>query len=242
MDWQGAAMTDLSGSERKGYVRHMFARIAGRYDLMNRLMTLGQDVRWRVEAIRRLEIPQEAVVLDAGAGTGDIAFQIRSKQPDVRVVASDLTPEMMQVGRQRAGAEDILWVAADAEHLPFARERFDGVISGFLLRNVADLEGALSEQERVLKPGGRMVALDTTPPQRNLLQPFLRFHLQVVIPLLGRVVAGDAEAYRYLPDSTEGFLEAGRLAERIRQAGFAGVGFVRRMLGTVAIHWGKKAE
>jgi demethylmenaquinone methyltransferase/2-methoxy-6-polyprenyl-1,4-benzoquinol methylase len=242
MDWQDAAMTDLSGSEHKGYVRRMFGRIAGRYDLMNRLMTLGQDVHWRKEAIRRLEIPQGAVVLDAGAGTGDIAFQIRSKRPDVRVVASDLTPEMMQVGRQRAGAEGILWVAADAEHLPFAHEHFDGVISGFLLRNVADLEQALSEQGRVLKPGGRMAALDTTPPQRNLLQPFLRFHLQVVIPLLGRIVAGDAEAYRYLPDSTESFLEAGRLAERIRQAGFAGVGFVRRMLGTVAIHWGRKTE
>lgn len=235
-------MTELSGSERKGYVRRMFGRIAGRYDLMNRLMTFGQDVGWRREAIRRLQVPTGAMVLDAGSGTGDIALQIRAAHPDARVVASDLTLEMMQVGRRRAGAEEILWVAADAEYLPFPRGQFDGVISGYLLRNVADLDRTLTEQHRVLKPEGRMASLDTTPPQRTLLLPFLRFHLGVVIPLLGRVVTGDAEAYRYLPESTEGFLEAGRLAERIRGAGFAGVGFVRRMLGTMAIHWGRKSN
>ena len=233
-------MTHLTGRERTGYVQRMFGRIAPHYDLMNRLMTFGQDARWRREAVRKLEIPAGAAILDAGAGTGDISLHIRHTRPDVRVIACDLTPAMIRVGRKRTGAEKILWVAADARHLPFARERFDGVISGYLLRNVGDLDRALAEQHRVMKPGGRWVSLDTTPPQKNILQPFLRFHLQVIIPLLGRLVAGDAEAYRYLPDSTEGFLEAGCLAGRIRAAGIGSVGYVRRMLGTMAIHWGHK--
>ena len=244
-------MTQLSGDERKGYVRGMFGQIAGRYDLMNRLMALGQDVGWRKEAIRKLEISPGSpdasgmvapLVLDAGAGTGDLALQLRKEHPHARVVASDLTPEMMRVGMQRPGAEAVLWVAADAENLPFAPGAFDAAVSGYLLRNVPDLDRTLAEQRRILKPGGRMAALDTTPPQRNLLRPFLHFYLQVIIPFLGRLITGEAEAYRYLPDSTEGFVEAGRLAERIRAAGFAGVGFVRRMFGTMAIHWGKKEE
>lgn len=235
-------MSQQSGREHTGYIRRMFGRIAGRYDLMNRLMTLGQDKRWRREATRRLEILPGALVLDAGAGTGDIAFEILHSRADVRVVASDLTPEMIAVGRRRPGAGRILWVVADAEYLPFAADAFDGLISGFLLRNVADLGHSLSEQRRVLRPQGCAVSLDTTPPRCSLLLPFLKFHLRVVIPLLGRIVAGDAEAYTYLPVSTEGFLEAGRLAERMRAAGFTEVGFVRRMLGTMAIHWGKKLE
>jgi demethylmenaquinone methyltransferase/2-methoxy-6-polyprenyl-1,4-benzoquinol methylase len=227
---------------RRISMRRMFGRIAGRYDLMNRLMTLGQDRRWRREAIRRLEIPPSALALDAGTGTGNIAFEILHTRADVRVVASDLTPEMIAVGKRHPGAENILWVIADAEHLPFAADAFDALISGFLLRNVADLERTLHEQRRVLRAQGRVVSLDTTPPRRSLLLPFLKFHLRVIIPLLGRIVAGDAEAYTYLPVSTEAFLEAGRLVERMCAAGFVEVGFVRRMLGTMAIHWGKKPE
>ncbi len=173
----------------------MFGRIASRYDLMNRLMTFGQDVYWRREAVRRLEIPASAVVLDAGAGTGDIAFQIMHDRKDVRVIASDLTPEMVEVGRRRPEAQRILCVVADAQYLPFAHGVFAGVVSGYLLRNVPDLNRTLTEQARVLHLGGRMVALDTTPPRRNLLRPFLLCYLQVIIPLLGRIIAGDAEAY-----------------------------------------------
>jgi demethylmenaquinone methyltransferase/2-methoxy-6-polyprenyl-1,4-benzoquinol methylase len=114
----------------------------------------------------------------------------------------------------------------------------DAVISGFLLRNVIDVPGALAEQQRVLKPGGRIVALDTTPPPRNLLTPFIQFHLHTVIPALGRLLSPDGAAYTYLPTSTEAFLSAEALAERLVQAGFRQVGFRRLMFGTVAIHWG----
>ncbi|RMF42908.1 MAG: methyltransferase domain-containing protein, partial [Anaerolineae bacterium] len=117
---------------------------------------------------------------------------------------------------------------------------FDVVVSGYLLRNVVDLPRALAEQYRVLRPGGRLVALDTTKPPRNLLSPFINFHMHTVIPLVGRVLTGEADAYTYLPDSTAAFLTAEDLAEHLRQAGFQQVGFHRRMFGTMAIHWGIK--
>jgi demethylmenaquinone methyltransferase / 2-methoxy-6-polyprenyl-1,4-benzoquinol methylase len=147
---------------------------------------------------------------------------------------------MMRVGQQHPGGSRLRWTGADALRLPFQDAVFDALVSGFLLRNVSDLPQALGEQLRVLKPGGRMVALDTTRPAKNLLTPFINLHLHTIIPALGRLIAGDSEAYTYLPDSTEGFLEAGRLAERMQQAGFRQVGYQRRMFGTVAIHWGVK--
>ena len=125
-------------------------------------------------------------------------------------------------------------------HLPFPDETFDAVVSGFLLRNVIDVPAALAEQQRVLKPGGHIVALDTTRPPRNLLTPFIQFHLHTIIPALGRLLSPDGSAYHYLPASTEAFLSAEALAERLMQAGFRQVGFRRVMMGTVAIHWGMR--
>jgi demethylmenaquinone methyltransferase/2-methoxy-6-polyprenyl-1,4-benzoquinol methylase len=231
-------MSDLTGKERSQQVQGMFGRIARRYDLLNRLMTLGQDMRWRREAIKRLKVQPGTIVLDLGAGTGDIAFEIVKKYPDTLVVACDFTMNMIRVGKERKGGEGVAWVIADVQQLPFARESVSGVISGFLLRNVSDINRTLREHVRVLKPGGRAVALDTTPPRRNLLRPFHEFYLRQVIPFLGRLIAGEAEAYRYLPDSTEGFLPAEDLAERFREAGMEEVGFVRRTFGAVSIHWG----
>lgn len=233
-------MADLSGSARAAYVSRMFDRIAGRYDLLNRLMTFGQDRRWRREAVRRLSLTPGARVLDLGAGTGDLSFEVLRQQPTARPTAADFSLPMMRVGRQRPGGDRASWVMADALQLPFAAEAFDGVVSGFLLRNVSDVAAALAEQARVLRRGGRFVCLDTTPPAAGWTRPLLHFHLHVVIPLLGRWVARDPEAYNYLPDSTERFLEAEALAARLTAAGLAQAGYVRRMLGTVAIHWASK--
>jgi len=232
-------MAYLSGSERARYVQGMFARIAHRYDLMNRLMTAGQDVRWRVEVIQRAVLPPGGSLLDLGAGTGDLAREALRQAPQSTAVAADFTLEMMLAGRDRP-VRHLVWTAADALYLPFPDERFDAVVSGFLLRNVSDLPRSLHEQRRVLKPGGRIVCLDTTRPPHNLLTPFINLHLHTVIPALGRLIAGDAEAYTYLPDSTQSFLSAESLAEHLRLAGFREVGFLRKMLGTVAIHWGVK--
>jgi demethylmenaquinone methyltransferase/2-methoxy-6-polyprenyl-1,4-benzoquinol methylase len=235
-------MTHLRGEDRAAYVQEMFGRIAHRYDLLNRLMTVGQDIRWRRELIGRLALTEYSVVLDLGAGTGDIALEIARKHPRALVVASDFTPEMVLVGRQRPGGDRVHWVIADAMHLPFSSGSADAVVSGFLLRNVPDVPRALGEQHRVLKTGGRVASLDTTPPRQNWLRPFVEFHLHTVIPFLGKLVAGDAEAYTYLPDSTEKFLTAEELAAAFEEAGFRMVGFVRRMLDTIGIHWGQRRE
>jgi demethylmenaquinone methyltransferase/2-methoxy-6-polyprenyl-1,4-benzoquinol methylase len=154
-------------------------------------------------------------------------------------VAADFTLEMMRVGKRRL-ATHLDWAAADALYLPFPDEYFDAVVSGFLLRNVGDIHQALREQRRVLKSGGRIVALDTTHPPQNPITPLINLHLHTVIPALGRLIAGDADAYRYLPDSTESFLNAEGLVERMQAAGFLEVAFHRLMFGTVAIHWGKR--
>jgi demethylmenaquinone methyltransferase/2-methoxy-6-polyprenyl-1,4-benzoquinol methylase len=238
-------MSDLNGKERAQYVQSMFTQIAPRYDLMNRLMTGGQDVFWRREVIRRTALPPDGKLLDLGAGTGDLAREALRQRPHVDAVAADFTLEMMRIGRQRmqeraTSAIVRSWAAADALHLPFVSDYFDAVVSGYLMRNVIDLRASLLEQWRVLKPGGWLVALDTTRPKRSLLTPFINFHLHTVIPRLGDLLTGQAEAYTYLPETTQNFLHAEQLAERLTATGFQQVGFRRYMFGTMAIHWGKK--
>jgi demethylmenaquinone methyltransferase/2-methoxy-6-polyprenyl-1,4-benzoquinol methylase len=235
-------MANLTGPQRASYVQGMFARIAHRYDLMNRIMTAGQDVRWREAVIRRAGLPPGGWLLDLGAGTGDLAQEGLDQNPDSRVVAADFTLQMMQYGRSRAESGPLDWVSADALMLPFPEQRFDAVVSGFLLRNVIDLNRVLHEQYRVLKPGGIMVALDTTHPPKNLFSPVINFHLHVIIPTIGELITGERDAYAYLPESTENFLGAENLAARMVAAGFGEVGFRRLMFATVAIHWGRRAR
>ncbi len=231
-------MTHLSGDQKARYVQDIFTRIAPRYDLMNRLMTGGQDVRWREEVIRHARLQPGESLLDLGAGTGDLAREALSQQPTARVTAADFTIGMMLAGRKPA--DPFGWSAADALRLPFPDRSFHAVVSGFLMRNVIDNLAALAEQYRVLKPGGRIVILDTTRPRRNLLSPFIWLHMHVVIPALGTLLSGHSDAYTYLPDSTEAFLNAEELASRMEQTGFKNIGFKRVNFGTIAIHWAEK--
>ncbi len=230
-------MTHLTGQERAAYVQNMFTRIARRYDLMNRLMTGFQDVRWRRRVIQLAGLEPNASLLDVGAGTGDLAREALRRFPQARIVAADFTLEMMRVG-QRLGR--LPFSAADALRLPFADACFDAVVSGFLMRNVIDMHVALREQYRVLKTGGRIVILDTTRPKKNLLSPFIWLHMHVVIPALGRLISGEGDAYNYLPDSTENFVTAEKLAALMASVGFQKIGYQRLMFGTIALHWGVK--
>jgi demethylmenaquinone methyltransferase/2-methoxy-6-polyprenyl-1,4-benzoquinol methylase len=233
-------MAHLEGQERADYVQDMFARIAGRYDRMNRLMTFGQDMKWRRYVIQQAVLPANGRLLDIATGTGDIALEGLRQVPGLTAVGGDFTIEMMQAGKRLPARAAILWTAADTLHLPFPDDSFDAVTSGFLMRNVIDVPGAFREQMRVTKPGGRVVVLESSPPKKNLLRPFIKFHLNHIIPTLGKLITGEADAYRYLPDSTQQFQTPEHLAETMRQIGLTAVQYKLFMFGTIAIHTGQK--
>lgn len=231
----------LQGEEKSSYVQNMFGRIAERYNLMNRLMTLGQDQRWRRFVVKQGNIPDAGAVLDLATGTGDIAFEVASSHPSAQVVGADFALPMMYVGQRDPRGGCVQWCAADAMNLPFPDRAFDAVLSGYLVRNVVDIHQTLSEQVRVLREGGRVVILDTTPP-RGPLRPFILAYLKYGIPLLGRLIGGRnaADAYRYLPESTQAFKTPEELAGLMEAAGMVNVGYRTFMFGTMAVHWGEK--
>ena len=235
-------MAELNGRARSVYVRAMFGRIARRYDLMNRLMTLGGDLLWRRFAVRKAELPAGGVLLDLATGTGDVAFTALRQVNGLTVVGADFSLPMLRVGRGRPLGERVAWCAADALHLPFPDGEFDGGISAFQLRNLPpeSLADSFAEQARVVKPGGRVVSLDTSRPPENRARPLIDFHLYRVLPLLGRLFSDDVAAYFYLTDSTGGFKTAAELAALMRQSGLTGVSFRKFAAGAVAVHWGTK--
>ncbi len=236
-------MAHLTGKERSQYVQGMFDRIAERYNVMNRIMTGGQDMKWRRFVIDKAQLPEKGRLLDLATGTGDIAFEALKKTPSAEVIGADFALQMMYVGqRQEQYGQKVGWAGADALQLPFPTESFDAVVSGYLVRNVIDIPQALNEQYRVLKDDGRIVILDTSPPPNNILKPFILMHLKYGIPLLGRLIAGKSasDAYTYLPESTQAFKTPEELAELIKQAGFREVNFKTFMFGTMAVHWGIK--
>ena len=235
-------MANLTGSERAAYVQDMFGRIAGRYNLMNRLMTGGQDLKWRRFVVQQARLKAGDKLLDLATGTGDIAFEALKAVPNIQAVGGDFSLPMMLVGKQLPLGDKVGWTGADALNLPFPDTSFNAVTSGYLARNVVDIPRMFAEQLRVLKPGGRIVVLDSSPPKDNLLKPFIEIHLRYIIPLLGRIVAGKngADAYQYLPSSTQAFKSPEELANLMKQAGIRNVQYKTFMFGTMAVHWGEK--
>jgi len=233
-------MTHLQGKERAVYVQGMFDRIAGRYNLMNRLMTGGQDILWRRFVIQKANLKSGDKLLDLATGTGDIAFEALKSVSNLQVVGADFSLGMMRVGQHlRLGAK-VGWLGGDALRLPFPDNTFDAVTSGYLIRNVIDIPRTFTEQVRVLKPGGRIVVLDTSPPPPSLVRPFIDIHLRYIIPFLGRVVSGNPDAYQYLPESTQAFKTPDELADIMRSAGVRNVQYRTFTFGTMAVHWGEK--
>src|SRR5512141_1377769 len=199
-------MTQLQGEARAKYVRDMFARIAKRYDLMNRLMSLGRDGAWRREVIKQAALTSHAHILDVATGTGDMLIEALKSRPDVIAIGSDFTFEMMQAGQDKKGTERIRWGTADALRLPFVAGSFDAATSGFGVRNFIDREAAFREQRRLLKDGGRVVCLEISKPPRNLLRPFFLLFFNHLVPIIGGIISGQPDAYKYLPQSVNEFL------------------------------------
>jgi len=233
-------MTHLTGDERTHFVRKMFSRISKTYDLMNRLMTFGQDLKWRREAVKLLNSENIRLVLDLGAGTGDMTQEILQQSPATYVIGVDLTPEMLKYARNRKGCENANWVIADVHHLPFLANTFSATISGFLLRNLSNPDPVLVEQHRVLQDNAIIVCLETSPIRQGLLGPMIRFYIHRVIPMLGNLLSKDPEAYAYLALSTSEFIPAEELAHKMAIIGFQEVRYLRRMFGTIAIHHAQK--
>jgi demethylmenaquinone methyltransferase/2-methoxy-6-polyprenyl-1,4-benzoquinol methylase len=226
-------------ADKPRYVAAMFGRIAARYDLMNTIMTVGQDAAWRrVVAQTALSAPHlglDTAVLDVGTGTGKLAQVMQATAPGARVVGVDFTYGMLRVAPR-----SLRLAAADALRLPFSDGEFDAIVSAFVVRNLADVSQGVTEQVRVLRQGGRLVVLETTPGPPGLLRPLYRLFFRRVVPLLGRLIAGDGSAYTYLPESTLAFLEPGRLADLLRQRGMIDVTIRQLALGCVAVISGRK--
>ena len=229
-----------SADQKAAFVNQMFGGIAEHYDRMNRLMTLGQDVRWRKLLVHSAILPAGGRLLDIATGTGDIGFEALQQIPDLRVVAADFSLPMMEAGRSKRHNDRLAWLGADTLCLPFEDDTFDAVSSGFLLRNVVDVAGALREQRRVVRPGGHVVCLETSPPPDNFLKPAIDLHLKVGIPTLGRLISGSGTAYNYLPQSSIAFMAPEALAQAFQDAGLREVRYRRLMFGTIAIHVGMK--
>jgi len=243
MGGESGLIVVASAEQRAAAVRTMFARIVPRYDLMNRLMTGGQDVKWRRQAAA-LACPAGGSALDLATGTGDLAIELR-RQGARLVVGADFCEPMLAAAAAKLRTLDITsirLVAADATLLPFGDGTFDAVASAFLLRNVVDLPRCLSEMLRVLRPGGKAVALELTHLRRGARLAAFAFYFQRVVPWLGSLVSGDRSAYRYLPASLGPFPDAKRLAGLLRSAGFDPVGYRHVGLGALAIHVGTKTE
>ena len=228
-------------TERDSRVQGIFNRINASYDRINTLMTLGRHAAWCREVARRAAVGPGQRLLDIATGTGVIALAARRREPRAEIVAVDFSEAMLDSARQKPGAESITWEFADAHHLDYPDESFDAVTHGYLLRNVSDIPRVLAEQFRVLRPGGRVVVLETAPP-RGLLKLALSVGMSVVLPLLGRVVAHDRDAYGYLKDSTLGFIPPVEVARLMARAGFRDVGCETKYLGTNVILWGRRPE
>ncbi len=226
-------------SEKPRYVRDMFARTAQRYDLMNRLMTLGQDQRWRRLVVEACQLPAGGRLLDVATGTADIALEALRLRPDIQVVGTDFTHEMMRIGQSKDPAGRIPFVEADAMHLPFPTNSFDAACSGFLMRNVTDIAATFAEQRRVVRPGGRVVCLEITRPSTPIWRDIFHLYFFRFVPRVTAFFSSNKSAYSYLPASTLAFPRPPALAEIMRSVGLRNVQYRTLMLGTIALHVGE---
>jgi demethylmenaquinone methyltransferase/2-methoxy-6-polyprenyl-1,4-benzoquinol methylase len=230
------AETAASGTLPEEQVRAMFDRIARVYDLMNSVMTAGLHQRWRERAASMAALEPGDRALDVATGTGDLAVALEERVgPSGAVVGCDFSERMLELAREKA--PDVRFEVANALDLPYEDGSFDAATVGFGARNFSDLAQGLREMARVVRPGGRVVVLEITTPTRPPLSWFFRLWFDRVVPLLGRV-AGDPDAYTYLPSSVRRFPDARGLAAAMTAVGLVDVRWVVTAGGIIALHVG----
>jgi demethylmenaquinone methyltransferase/2-methoxy-6-polyprenyl-1,4-benzoquinol methylase len=237
-----SGIPDRAEDQFASQVRGMFDRIAGVYDVMNSAMTVGLHHRWRERTADRAELGPGDSALDVCCGTGDLALELsRRVGPEGNVIGCDFSERMLELAGAKAGgsASPIAFEWADALELPYEDGRFDAVTVGFGVRNLADLDRGLAEMARVLRPGGRLAILEITNPQRPPLSTFFSIWFDRLVPVLG-TLAGDRDAYTYLPDSVKRFPSPAGLAERMDGAGYQGIRWTVLAGGIIAIHSGTR--
>jgi len=226
-------------TDKAAYIQGMFSAISGRYDLINTLLSFRRDRYWRSATVSSLALRGDERVLDVATGTGKLAKELaRRLSGEGKVVGIDFCSEMLYRARGRAGSADL--VLATAERAPFPDNTFDCATVGFALRNVPDVELMLAETARVVKTGGKVVCLEFSRPRHRVFRRIHRLYLSVILPLLGRVISGDREAYLYLPRSIMEFCEPEELHRLMRSVGLKDATSRPLTCGVVSIHTGTK--
>ena len=225
--------------EKRRYVRRLFGGIAGRYDLTNDVMSAGLHRRWKRLALQIADIREGHVLLDLAAGTGDFALQAAQRGGIKRVISGDLTVEMLRAGQTRQHADMVDWIACDALSLPFADRTVDRVLVGYGLRNFADLPHGLSEIRRVLRPGGRLVALDFGRIEPAWLDRLYLRYLEISTSVAGWALHRNVESYRDIPESLRTYPAQRGVTELMQRLGFVHCGHVDLLYGAMAINFGE---
>src|SRR5216683_1038168 len=228
------------------YVRRLFGRIARVYDLMNRLMSLGLDQRWRAFAARQLALGTGELGLDLGAGTADLSIAVIQRSgPGTRMLGMDITPEMLEEGRRklaRMGLQDQIELrVGDAEHIDLPDNSVDGCCSAFTVRNLSDIRQGFCEMLRVVRPGGRVVCLEISHPPGKIFGSLFHFYFYRLAPLFGTFIGKAFEEYNYLPNSLTSFPDAPTLKAIMEEVGWSNVRYYRLTRGIVTVHVGTKA-
>ncbi len=245
-DTASFGFTDVPKAEKAGKVRAVFEGVADRYDLMNDAMTMGLHRAWKDAAAAKLNPQPGETILDVAGGTGDIARRLKKlgaaaarrragNTPDI--IICDINAAMLAAGRKR-GEEGLSWLCADAEHLPLPGAFADAYIISFGIRNCTDIAAVLAEARRVIKPGGRFICLEFSRLAIGGVEPLYDFYSFKTIPALGKWIADDPDAYRYLVESIRRFPDQERFASMIAEAGFSRVAYRNLAGGVVALHWG----
>jgi demethylmenaquinone methyltransferase / 2-methoxy-6-polyprenyl-1,4-benzoquinol methylase len=226
---------------KKEQVEAMFDTIAPRYDLLNRVLSMGIDQRWRTLAVKMLGEVQPRRILDVATGTADLAIKALQLNPE-KVIGVDISEEMLRVGRKKIEARGeqsrIELRRGDSERLPFSDNQFDGALVAFGVRNFENLDLGLSEIRRVLRPGGRLVVLEFSRPRTFPVKQAYGMYSRHILPRIGGAISGDKGAYAYLPESVAVFPDGGAFLERMGRAGFANLQWKPLTFGIASLYGG----